>query len=500
MRLDLRGKWWPLVAICIGNLMLLVDVTVVVTAMPEIAQGLDAGLADQQWVLDAYALTLASLLLAIGVAGDRYGHRRVYVLGLAGFAVSSLACGLAPSTGVLIAARAVQGVAGAAMFATNAALLSVVYSGRDRGVAFGIWGAIAGVASALGVTLGGVLTEYVDWRAIFLINPPISLLAILLTWGTITAGAGAVSVAAAAEGRRVDWRGAVLFTACAGALVYAIIRGGEEGWGDDLVLASLAAAVAALAAFLASCVQRGGESALLDLRLMRRPSFAALMAAALIFTGAAFSHFSYTMLWLQDWLGLSPVRAGLALLPVAGTAFAVAAFSGRWVNRLPPRVPVAGGLLLVGVGLLLLTAIGPGSGWTVLVPGLVVSGVGVGLIAPVLVLAALRAAPPERAGMASGAVNTFRQLGFALGVAVLGTLFTSSSHAAGPAGYADGLDDLYLASGIAALAMAAAVALLVRTPRPGRQQPGGEAAAREEPTPAATGPGPGPLRSQTRAN
>ncbi|MEO3750861.1 MFS transporter [Streptomyces sp. B6B3] len=455
-----NGKWWPLAAVCLGNLMLLIDVTIVVTALPDIARELDAGLTAQQWVLDAYALALAALLLALGAAGDRYGRRRVYLVGLTGFAISSLVCGLAPGPELLVAARAVQGVAGAAMFASNAPLLAATYGGRDRGVAFGVWGAVNGAASALGVLLGGVLTQYLDWRYIFLVNLPISAFAIWLTWRTVGESRNPA-------GGRIDWWGTAAFTGSAAALVYGLIRGGEYGWSDALSVASLVSAGLALAAFVAierAVVRRGRGLPVLDLGLLRRPSFAALMTAAALLTGAAFAHYTYTMLWLQYALGLSPVRAGLAVLPMAATVFVVAAAGGRLLDRLPPRLPISVGVLLIGVGLLLQTAVSPDSAWTVLLPGLTVTGVGVGVAVPVLVSAALAAAPQERSGMASGALNTFRQLGFALGVAVLGTLFTAGGPPRTLADFADALDRIYLTAGLAAVFAAALVALLVREP------------------------------------
>ncbi|MDT0323583.1 MFS transporter [Streptomyces millisiae] len=449
------GKWWPLVAVCLGNFMLLIDVTIVVTALPRMAEDLDAGLTDLQWVMDAYALALAALLMAAGAAGDLFGRRRVYVLGLAAFALSSLACALAPGAEALIAARVVQGLAAAAMFATNAPLLAAAYAGRDRGVAFGVWGAVSGAASALGVLLGGVLTEYLAWPAIFLVNLPVSALTIALTWRFV-----AESRDTARAGVRVDWPGTVAFTLTAGALTYGLIRGGEESWTDGLTLLSFAVAALALLAFVR--VEARTAHPLLDLRLMRQPSFAALMVAGMVLTAAAFAHYAFTMLWLQDTQGLSPVRAGLAVVPMAASAFVVAGVGGRLLQRVPPWAAVSGGLLLIGVGLLAQTAISAGSSWTVLVPGLVLTGVGVGVAIPVLVSAALAAAPPERAGMASGAVNTFRQLGFALGVAVLGTIFGDRVAATGS--LAAGLDRVYLLAGLAAVATSAAVAALARRP------------------------------------
>ncbi|TDC22189.1 MFS transporter [Streptomyces sp. 8K308] len=448
--------------------MLLIDVTIVVTALPRMAEDLDAGLTDLQWVMDAYALALAALLMAAGAAGDIFGRRRVYVLGLAAFALSSLACALAPGAEVLIAARAVQGLAAAAMFATNAPLLAAAYSGRDRGVAFGVWGAVSGAASALGVLLGGVLTEYLAWPAIFLVNLPVSALTIALTWRYVPESRGGASA-----GVRVDWPGTVAFTLTAGTLTYGLIRGGEESWTDGLTLLSFTVAALALAMFV--WVERRSAHPLLDLRLMRQPSFAALMVAGMVLTAAAFAHYAFTMLWLQDALGLSPVRAGLAVVPMAAAAFVVAGAGGRLLQRVPPWAAVSGGLLLIGVGVLAQTAISAGSSWTVLVPGLVVTGVGVGVAIPVLVSAALAAAPPERAGMASGAVNTFRQLGFALGVAVLGTIFGDRVAATGS--FAAGLDRVYLVGGLAAVATSVVVAAVARTtgarpaPRPHPQVP-----------------------------
>ncbi|MBL1096319.1 MFS transporter [Streptomyces coffeae] len=413
----MRSPWWPLAAITLGNFMLLIDVTIVNTALPEMAHGLDASFTSLQWVMDIYALALAALLMTAGSAADLFGRRRLYLAGLTVFALSSLACGLAPDAGVLIAARAVQGVGAAAMFATNTPLLMATYSGRARGIAFGVWGGTSGAAVAAGPVLGGVLTEYADWRAIFLVNLPLTAVAVWITLRTVGESRGA-------PGARIDWPGAAAFTLCAGSLTYGLMRGGEEGWADTGTVVSLVAAAVALIVFIA--VERGVRQPLLDLRLLRRPSFAVLMAAALLLQAAAFPYLTYAGLWLQSVLELSPVRAGLAVTPMAGAALVVGAAGGRLLEKVAPGRALGGGLLLIGAGALLNAALlEPGSGWEVLVPGMITAGLGVGLAMPVLVSAALDAAPPERAGMASGAVNTFRQLGYALGIAVLGTVFAS---------------------------------------------------------------------------
>ncbi|MFF4286036.1 MFS transporter [Streptomyces sp. NPDC001633] len=505
-----RGKWWPLAAITLGNFLLLVDVTIVSTALPRIADGLGASFSSLQWVMDIYALALAALLMVAGSAADLFGRRRLYVAGLALFALASLACGLAPGPGVLIAARAVQGVGAAAMFATNTPLLMASYQGRDRGVAFGVWGGTSGAAAAIGPVLGGLLTEYVDWRAIFLVNLPLTAVAAMITlrrvpesYGDLprprTDPAGATRTIA-----RIDWPGAASFTMCAGALTYGLIRGGERGWSEAGTRGSLVVAFLALAAFLV--IERRVRRPLLDLGLMRRPSFATLLAAALLLQAAAFPYLMFVGLWVQNVLGLSPVQAGLAGTPMAVMSLLVGALGGRHLQRMRPQLPVGIGLLLTGAGALLHwallgaaygsgTGLGSGfgfdSGWAVLVPGLVVSGVGIGMAMPVLVSAALGAAPPWRAGMASGAVNTFRQLGYALGIAVLGTVFSDALHgvrgsAAHPAvsrqavnaAYVSGLRDIAMISGLVAVAAGLLVLAVVRQRRAvddaGGSGPGGK--------------------------
>jgi EmrB/QacA subfamily drug resistance transporter len=409
------SRWWPLVAICLGTFMLLVDVTIVSVALPSMAGDLHARLSSLQWVVDAYALSLAALLLLGGSLADRFGRRRVFQVGLVVFALASLCCALAPSAGVLIAARTVQGVGAAAMFATNSALLNATYRGRDRGVAFGVWGAVTGAAAAIAPILGGLLIDGFDWRAIFLVNLPIAVLAIVMTDRVLEESYG--------HAGRLDWVGAVAFTLCAGCLTFAIIHGGESSWGATETLVAFAVSAAALAVFLA--VEPRRSSPLMDLALLRDPSFATLMLAAVALPAAAFAPAIYTQLWLQSVLNLSAIQAGLVIAPLAAVAFVVSAGVGRFMHRIPPQFPLGGGLVAIGAGSLLRTGISAGSGWEVLIPGLVLTGLGVGLASPVLISAALGAVRQERSGMASGTVNTFRQLGFALGIAALGTIFAS---------------------------------------------------------------------------
>ena len=408
--------WGPLVAVCLGTFMLLLDVTIVIVALPDMAEGLHASLSELQWVIDMYALVLAALLLGAGAAADVLGRRRVYAAGTALFALASLGCGLSKGADALIALRGLQGLGAAAMFATTLSLLASAYQGRDRSVALGVWGAVAGAASALGPVLGGALVQGLGWRWIFFINLPVSVAAI---WITLRA----VRESRNERARRVDWAGTACFALFAGAATFAAVRAGSVGWLSGRTGGAFAVAALGLAAFI--MVELRSPEPLIDLSLFRSPSFVAVMFAALSFNAAAFSVLPYTSIWLQTLLVMSPVEAGLAVVPLAAMAFVVSAVTGRLLHGAPHRLVIGGGMLLVGGGTMAQGVLNAGSGWGALFAGLAVSGVGVGLISPSLAGAALASVPQRNAGMAGGAVNTFRQLGFAFGVAVFGTVVTA---------------------------------------------------------------------------
>ncbi|MEU3462162.1 MFS transporter [Streptomyces sp. NPDC006733] len=410
-------KWGPLVAVCLGTFMLLLDVTIVIVALPDITSSLGASLSDLQWVIDIYALALAALLIGAGSAADVVGRRKMYVAGTVVFAGASLACGLAPNTTVLVAMRAVQGIGAAAMFATTLSLLAAVYQGKDRSVALGVWGAVSGGAAALGPIAGGLLTQGIDWRWIFFVNLPVSLVAVWLTLKVVPESRRE------GAGHRIDWAGTATFTLFAGLATYAAIRADAVGWGSGRTVVTLAAAVLALGLFVA--VERRSSHPLLDLGLFRNASFVGVMIGALALNAAAFGFLPYTSLWLQTLLGLSPVVGGLVLVPLAAAGFVTAALGGRFLHGAPYRLVIGIGLVLIGLGAFGQSLLDAGSGWASLTAGLLVAGVGVGLVNPAVAGAALASVPPHRAGMASGAVNTFRQLGYALGVAVFGTIVAS---------------------------------------------------------------------------
>lgn len=410
------GHWAPLVAVCLGTFMLLVDVTIVNVALPDMAIDLHASFAGLQWVVDVYALALASLLLLVGSVADIAGRRRTYLGGLVVFVIASLACGLAPGEGTLIAARAVQGVGAAAMFATTLVLLNTAYAGRDRGVAFGVWGATSGAAAAAGPIVGGLLTQGLSWRWVFFVNLPIGIVTIVLARRAL------------AESRldhrpRVDWAGGAAFTLAAGALTFALVRVTDEGWTSATTLVTVAVAAAALALFVA--IELRAAEPLFDLRLLRRPSFLGILLAAVALSLSAFASLVCVSIWLQTVLGLGAISAGLVTLPLSGLAFVVAGGLGGRLHGASPRWVIAAGLALIGIGDLLMTGLDGGSDWPSVLPGMAAIGLGVGLMSPMLVSTGMGAVPQERGGMAAGAINTGRQLGLAVGIAVLGSVFSS---------------------------------------------------------------------------
>ena len=410
-------KWWTLIAVCTGTFMLLLDVTIVIVAQPAIQSGLHASFSDVQWVLDAYALTLASLLLTSGVLADRYGRKRLFIIGLVVFTLGSLLCGLAQDPLMLIVSRSGQGVGGAIMFATSLALLGNSFRGRDRGVAFGVWGAITGVSTALGPVLGGVITTNWSWRGIFLVNVPIGVLAVALT-------AWQVEESKSPRPTPPDWAGFALLTTGLVSLVYGLIRAGENSWSDTGVIACLAIGAAALAAFIVA--ERRVAHPMFDLSLLRTPTFAGASIAAFAMNGSLYAVLLFLVIYLQDILGFSAQDAGLRLAIISGAQFITATIAGRASERVPARWLIGPGLVLVGIGLIIMAGLTGGSNWTDLIPGFIVSGLGAGMVNPPLASTAIGVVPPQKAGMASGVNATFRQIGIAAGIAALGSIFNSA--------------------------------------------------------------------------
>jgi EmrB/QacA subfamily drug resistance transporter len=410
-------KWWTLIAVCAGMFMLLLDVTIVIVAQPAIQTGLHAGFSDVQWTLDAYALTLAALLLTAGVLADRYGRKLLFSIGLTIFTLGSLLCGLAVNPLMLILSRSGQGVGGAMMFATSLALLGHTFRGRERGVAFGVWGAVIGIATALGPVLGGVITTDWDWRGIFLVNVPVGVFALAVTMWRI-------EESRSPHPGRPDWAGFILFTAALVSLIYGLIRAGENSWSDGGVLACLAASVVLLAAF--GVTESRVAHPMFDLSLLRVPTFCGGSIAAFAMNGSLYAMLLYFVIYLQDVLGYSALDAGLRIAILSAAQLVTSVIAGRLSERVPTRWLIGPGLLLVGVGLIVMTGLSGDSNWTHLVPGFIIAGLGGGLVNPPLASTAIGVVPPAKAGMASGMNTTFRQVGIATGIAALGSIFTAT--------------------------------------------------------------------------
>jgi EmrB/QacA subfamily drug resistance transporter len=410
----LGRKWWTLIVVCTAIFMLLLDITIVNVALPPIARSLRATFTDLQWVIDAYALTLATFVLNAGSLADLFGRKRVFVSGVVLFTGASVFCGAATSPLFLILARAGQGVGGAIMFATSLALLSQEFQGRERGTAFGIWGATTGAAVAIGPLVGGALTTWLSWRWIFFVNIPIGV------------SATAISVAKLRETRDEEHGGvdAIGLLTLSGALftfVFALLRGNDKGWSSPLIVGMLFAGVVLLAAFVLA--QWRGRRPMIDLGLFRKPAFTGAQITAFALSSAVFAMFLYLTLYLQNYLGYSAIQTGLRFLPITLLSFVCAAVSGKLSGFAPVRLLLAGGLTLCAVGLLLLHGLSIHSSWTALLPGFVLMGAGIGAVNPALASTAIGVVPPRQAGMASGTNNTFRQVGIASGIAALGALF-----------------------------------------------------------------------------
>jgi EmrB/QacA subfamily drug resistance transporter len=409
-------KWWTLLAVCVATFMLLLDITVVNVALPDIQKSLGASLSSLQWVVDAYSLTLAAFLLTAGSLADRIGRRRVFAVGFLVFTVASFLCGISPNATVLNLARGLQGVGGAAMFATSLALIAQEFQGKERGTAIGAWGATIGGAVAVGPLIGGALTEGLGWEWIFFVNVPIGAAAILLT---VTKLANLK----APDPSPIDWPGLAAFSLGLFGLIFGLIRGNPEGWTSPQILASLIAAGVLLIGFV--LIEMRTRNAMLDLSLFRKPAFAGVSIVALTLSGGMFAMFLYITLYVQDVLGHSPLQAGLIFLPLTLLSFFVAPVAGKLSSHIPIRVLLGVGLAFVGVALLLMHGVQPGDSWTTLLAGFLFAGAGIGMVNPGIAQTAIGVVPPQKAGMASGINNTFRQVGIATGVASLGAIFQS---------------------------------------------------------------------------
>lgn len=460
----------------VGTFMLTLDLTVVNVALPDLQGSLDAGFTGLQWVIDAYALGLAVFLLTGGSLADLFGGKRVFLGGMALFGVASVACGVATDVVMLNISRGVQGVGAAVLYAVGPPLIAHEFQGRSRAGAFGIFGAGSGLAIALGPLIGGALTSSVGWRWIFLVNVPVGIAAFVLGMTRMPATAGSRS-------RRIDWPGLVTFSSGLALLVIALLRGEQAGWTSAGILSSFAGAGVLLIAFV--LIERArGEAAMLDLGFFRISSYRAISLAAILVAASGMSAIFLLVSYVQNVLGYSPWEAGLRFLPMTVVLFVAAIFAGGLTARVPHRVLVALAAGCVWLGLLLFKPLVEAtSGWTALLPTMILLGMGLGMFNPPRAALSVGVVDPARSGAASGTSITFQQVGLALGIAGFGALFQNrvSDHFADPrtgeavaagavnqldtvgrTAFVDGLGDVLLAGSFLAVVAAVVSILWIR--------------------------------------
>ena len=454
-----RTQRWTLAVVCAATAMLMLDIAVVNTALSAIAADLDTGLSGLQWVVDAYTLALAATVITAGSLADRFGRRRLFVIGLGVFIGTSLLCAAAQSITMLNAARAAQGIGAAIMFAVSLAVLSNAFPRPEERIrALAAYGATMGGSFAVGPLIGGALTSGLDWRWIFLINLPLGLMCLWIVRRFV-----AESMDPRAP--RVDRPGLMTLTGGLFLLVFALLRGNEEGWSSAAILAAFAGAAALLCAFVV--VESRVARPMLPLRFFRDPSFTGAQVGAFGISGSLFAMWLYMTLYLQQILGLSAIEAGLVYLPGTVLNFLVAGATASVGQKVSPRVLTAAGLALIGAGQALLTIVAVDSSWGLFLPGLLVAMVGTGMVNPAVSQVALSSAPPEQSGLAASVNDMFRQAGIAVGVAALGALVPAGAALGdgSPQAYVDGLHDALWVGAVLATAAAVATALLIRGPR-----------------------------------
>ena len=467
MTLDTRTRWLALLVLCLGDLMIVLDTTIVNVALPSISEDLGFSETSLAWVVNAYLLTFGGFLLLGGRLGDLYGHRRMFLIGITGFTLASIACGLATTQGMLVGARAVQGLGGAVVSAVALSLIMSLFTEpAERAKAMGVFGFVIAGGGSIGVLLGGILTDVLNWHWIFLVNVPIGVAVYVLTVKLLPAARGP-----AATGR-LDVAGAVTVTASLMLAVYAIVNGNEAGWGSGQTIGLLAVAAALLGLFLV--IEARVPSPLMPLGLFRLRNVATANGVGVLWAAAMFAWFFLSALYLQQVLGYSPLEVGLAFLPanlIMG-AFSVG-LSAKIVMRFGIRAPLAVGLLLAAVGLVLFARAPVDGSFVVdVLPSMILLGIGAGMAFNPVLLAAMSDVEPSESGLASGVVNTSFMMGGALGLAILASLAASRTDeqlAAGEdelAALVSGYHAAFLVGALFALAAAVLGATLLRAGAP----------------------------------
>lgn len=447
---DRATDWRPLATCCLATFLLLAFTTVVTVSAEPIAGRLGAGFTVAQWIIDVYTLALAALVVAMGTLGDRLGHRRLFLIGLIIFGVASAGCAAAASGGVLVAARAIQGVGGAAIFGTAVPLLTQHYHARTRAVAFAVWGAVAGIGSTVGTIAGGAATQFITWRWLFLAALPICVVAVITGMRSLSRDHHAPV--------RLDVTGVVLITMMMTGTTYAVINAGESGWASPGTIGAAVVSLAAVWVFV--LVQRRATNPLLPPDLFATRGFIAVLIAGFAYYFAAFAALPVLSRWLQSSSGMSPLQAALVLtVQLAAFVLVSLAFSAR-LHTAPRSWVLGGGTVLTGLACLPGAALLLRPDWTSLIAMLIVTGIGAAIVSPVLPAVAATSVPPARSGVAAAAANAARQLGLTIGIALCGTISQAGHVRGGPSTGA--IVAALLTSGVVAICGGAISAVLLR--------------------------------------
>jgi EmrB/QacA subfamily drug resistance transporter len=452
---DENRKWWTLGALSFALFMIMLDNTVVNVALPSIQRDLGIGLSQLEWTVNAYALTFAVLMLTGGKLADFLGRKRIFLIGLVIFTASSLACGLATSGGMLIGARTVQGVGAALMMPATLSIISATFPPRQRGMAIGIWAGVSAMALAIGPLIGGVITEHIDWSWIFFVNVPIGVLGFLVAWVVIRESRDT------SADQRLDFPGLVTSGVGLFALTFALIEANAYGWTDPVIIGLFVLAAVALVGFV--LLEMRQRSPLLDLSLFRSSTFAGANVVALLVTLAMFGVFFFMSIYMQNILGYSATKTGAAFLPMTILIILIAPLAGKWSDHIGSRALMTAGMLCLSASLAIFSRLGLDSTFWNILPGLIVGGFGMALVMTPMTAAALGSVPVEKSGVGSGVLNTFRQVGGALGIAVMGAIVAAHVDLSGgrpdPASFIDGFQVALLVS--AGFALIGAVVALV---------------------------------------
>jgi EmrB/QacA subfamily drug resistance transporter len=442
-------KWWTLFAVAFGLFMIMLDNTVVNVALPSIERDLHMSLSSLEWIVTAYALTFAAFLITGGKLADMFGRRRLFVIGLVVFTLSSLACGLAPSSGFLIGARAVQGVGAALMNPATLSIITATFPPRQRGTAIGIWAGVSALALAIGPLVGGLIVDNINWNWIFFVNVPVGALAIVVSQLVIRESRDT------SHEQSIDLPGLLTSIGFLFSLSYALIEGNRHGWTSAEILGLFAVAAVLLVAFL--LLEMHQRLPMLDLSLFRIGAFAGANVVAMLVSLAMFGVFFFVSIYIQNILGFSPTKAGAAFLPMTLLIIVVAPIAGRFADRIGSRWLMGGGMTLVSGSLLLYQRVGLHSDFWTLLPAMILGGIGMAMTMSPMTAAAMGAVPVEKAGVGSGVLNSFRQVGGSLGIALMGAILAAFIHA--PARSAAGAQE-FLNGLHAALAVSAGISLL----------------------------------------